>query len=69
MAHCTNVLMEWTGKSKVTLVYDSLVDEFSGSGLFDKIKGKENIAVVAFTTDGDVFGGFYTVAVMKYQKA
>ena len=28
-------------------------------------QGQENIAVIGFTTDGDVFGGFYRVAVTK----
>ena len=63
MADCVNALKEWTGKASATVVYDSTVDEFTADGLFVKIKGKSNIAIVAMTTDSDVFGGFYSVAV------
>ena len=60
-----SVLKEWTGKASATIVYDSMVDEFTHDGLFNKVRGKRNIAVVATTTDGDVFGGFYSVAATK----
>ena len=63
MERCVNALKEWTGKARVTTIYDSAVDEFTADGLFNKVKGKPNIAIVGFTTDGDVFGGFYSVAV------
>ena len=59
---CVNALKQWTGKARATIVYDSTVDEFTDDGLFNKAKGKRNIAIVGFTTDGDVFGGFYSVA-------
>ena len=39
------------------------VDEFTGNGLFQKVKDKSNIAIVGFTTDDEVFGCFYSVAV------
>ena len=65
MAACTNALMQWTGTSSATIIYDSTVDEFTHDGLFNKVKGKRNIAIVGFTTDGDVFGGFYSVAVHR----
>ena len=68
MAACVNALTEWTGKVRATIVYDSTVDEFTDNGLFVKVKGKRNIAVVGFTTDGDVFGAFYSVAVMKQER-
>ena len=58
----------WTGKSRATIVFDSTVDEFTADGLFDKVKGKANIALVAFTADGNVFGGFYNVAVTEQGK-
>ena len=45
------------------VVYDSKVDSLTPDGLFEKIKDKENIALVETTTDGDVFGGFYSRAV------
>ena len=65
MADCVNALKAWTGKETATVIYDSTVDEFTGDGIFNKTKGKGNIAVIGFTTDGDVFGGFYSVAVTK----
>ena len=68
MADCINALREWTGKARATIVFDSTVDEFTNDGLFDKVKGKSDIAVIGFTTDGDVFGGFYSVAVTKQDK-
>ena len=60
-----SVLKGWTGKSRAIIIYDSTVDEFTDQGLFDKVKGKANIALVGFTADGDVFGGFYNIAVTK----
>ena len=62
---CTQALKEWTRKSRATITYDGDVDEFIGKGLFDKVKGKENIAVVGFTTRGDIFGVFFSVAVTE----
>ena len=62
MADCINALKAWTGKERATIIYDSTVDEFTDDGLFNKVVGSENIAVIGFTTDGDVFGGFYSVA-------
>ena len=63
-----DALKEWTGKTRATVIFDSTVDEFTDNGLFTKVKGKQNIALVGFTTKGDVFGGFYSVAVTgQYQ--
>ena len=61
MADCVNALKEWTGKSSSTIIFDSTIDEFTDQGLFERVKGKPNVAMVGTTTDGDVFGGFYTV--------
>ena len=61
MADCINVLKEWTGKARATIIFDSTVDEFTTDGLFNKVREKPNIAIIGFTTDGDVFGGFYSV--------
>ena len=58
-------LVAWTGKTHGAVVYDSKVDPFTEGGLFEKVRGKENIALVATTTEGDVFGGFYSVAVTE----
>ena len=65
---CVDALKEWTGKVSATKIFDSTVDEFMDDRLFEKVKGKRNVAVVGFTTDGDVFGGFYSVAVTKQDK-
>ena len=58
----------WTGKASAKIIYDSIVDEFTDQGLFDKVRGKPNIANIGFTNDGDVFGGFFGVAVMEQKK-
>ena len=58
-------LKEWTGKSRTTTIFDSTIDEFTDECLFQKVRDKPNIAVIATTTDGDVFGGYYNVAVTE----
>ena len=63
-----HVLKEWTGKKAATIVYDSRIDPFTKEGLFEKVKDKQNIAIVGFTTDGDVFGGFHAEAVTEKGK-
>ena len=68
MADCVTALKEWTGKARATIVYDSKIDPFTHNGLFQVVKGKPNIAIVGFTTGGDVFGGFYSVAVTEQDK-
>ena len=65
MSVFSSSLKQWTGKAKATIIFDSTVDEFTGEVLFDAIKGKQNIALISFTTDGDVFGGYHSVAVTK----
>ena len=67
-ANYVKALKEWTGKSSATIIFDSTVDEFTDDGLFNKIKGRPNIALVGFTTEGDVFGGFYSVAMTEQDK-
>ena len=64
-----STLKEWTGKTSATVVYDSKVDLFTHDGLFDAVKGRPNVAVIGFTTDGDVFGGFYSVAVTEQEES
>ena len=61
MADNVNALKEWTWKARATIVFDSTVDEFTGDGIFNKVRGKQCVAVVATTTDGDVFGGLYSL--------
>ena len=65
MVEEVTVLKRWTGKAHANVIFDSTVDEFTNNGLFAKTRGKPNVAVVGFTTDGDVFGGFYSCAVTK----
>ena len=69
MVDCINALKQWTRKETSTIVFDSTVDEFTGDGLFEKVKGIPNIAVVGFTTEGDVFGGFYRIVVTTPNKS
>ena len=68
MTERVQALMEWTGKESATIIFDSTTDEFTRRGFFDKIRGKPNIALVATTSEGDVFGGFYSVAVTRQDK-
>ena len=68
MANCVDALREWTVKARATIVFDSTIDEFTADGIFNKVKGRQNIALVGFTTDGDIFGGFYSVAVTEQWK-
>ena len=63
-----NTLKQWTGKAIASVVYDSNVCPFTDECLFQMVKDKPNIAIVATTTDGDVFGGFYNVAVTEQGK-
>ena len=63
-----SALKGWTGKASANVVYDSKVDPFTDQSLFDRVKGKANIALVGFTADGDVFGGFYHDAVTEQEK-
>ena len=55
----------WTGKASAVIVLDRIADEFADDGLFEKVEGKRNVANVGFTTDGDVFSGFYSVPVRE----
>ena len=63
-----NTLKEWTGKATATIVYDSNICPFTDECLFMAVKGKPNVAVVATTADGDVFGGFFSVALTEQDK-
>ena len=47
------------GTTAATILYDSTVDECTNVGVFTKTEGKGDTALVAFTTDGDVFCGFH----------
>ena len=65
---CFDAFEEWTGMTSATILFDSTVDLFMDDSLFEKVKSKKNIAIIATTTDGDVFGGFYSVAVTEQEK-
>ena len=69
MGDCVNALKRWTGKASATIVFDSTVDEFTDDGLFNTVCNKWDIAIIATTQDGDVFGGFYNVAVTEHDRS
>ena len=52
------MLKEWTGKHTPTRLFDSRVDAFTNEVLFQRVYSRPNVAVIGFTADGDVFGGF-----------
>ena len=62
MTDWISALKQWTGKQNIKILFDSTVDEFTHDGLFNKTRGKQDIALIAFTTDGDIFGVFHSVA-------
>ena len=57
--------MRWGRAHDVAVLFDSDVDEFTGRGFVQTVLHRPNVAVVGFTTEGDVFGGFYNVAVTE----
>ena len=65
MTQGLEALKEWTNRTASTIVYDSNVDPFKNETMFAKVVDRPNIAVIAFTSEGDVFGGFYSVAVTE----
>ena len=54
---------EWVGKKNVEIIYDSDVDEFTWKMFNSKCLHQPNIAIISFTQDGDVFGGYFNIAV------
>ena len=62
MTKGVNASKEWTGKAIATTVFDSTVETFTHDGLCTKVMWKPNNAIIRFTMDRDVFGGFYSVA-------
>ena len=65
MATCIEALKQWTGTSTATTLYDSDVECFSNRAVMDALQGRPNIALVAISTDGDVFGGFHSRPVRR----
>mgnify|MGYP004672061821 CR=1 FL=1 len=68
MADRVKSLKEWTGKASATVLGGNNKDTFTRDGLFEKNKGKSNVALVEFMTEGDVFGVFYSVAATEQCK-
>ena len=68
MAHCVDTLKEWTGTTNATILFDSTTDEFTHDGVFQKLRGKKNVALIATSDGKDVFGAFYSVAVTQQRK-
>ena len=58
-------MSEWTGKLKARILYDSKKNEFTNAEFNKKCLNQSNIAIVGFTTDGDVFGGYLEQAITK----
>ena len=50
-ADWVEVLREWTGKGCAAIVFHSKRDQSAHVGLFEKVKGKPNIAVIGFSGD------------------
>ena len=68
MAYRVKSPKEWTGKASATILGGNNKDQFTSDGLFEKNKGKSNVALVGFTTEGDVLGVFYSVAATEQCK-
>ena len=47
-----DALKEWTGRGRLSVVWDSSVDWASVCGMSTKVNGKRNDAVIGFTTGG-----------------
>ena len=69
MDHGLTALKQWLKRTNTTIVFDSSVDGFTDDAFFEKVRDKQDIAVIGFTTDGDVFGGFYSVALTEQDKS
>ena len=65
---CSQQLKERTGKTFSTVVDLSKVDLFTHNGLFAKVGGQPNCALFGVSTNGDVFGAFYSVAETGQEK-
>ncbi|KAL7715663.1 TLDc domain-containing protein [Entamoeba marina] len=53
-------LGDWVNKSIPTIVYDSNVEKFNGTGLFNALKGQNNIMFIIETDAGNVFGSYHS---------
>ena len=55
----------WAGTGASCVVFDSTRDEAAPRSFFAAVRGRPNVAVVAVTAAGSVFGGFYAKPVVK----
>ena len=58
LAGVSQALSAWFGMANAKVVYDSDEDEFCSAAFARHVLARDNVAVVATTDDGDVFGGF-----------
>ena len=58
----------WTEKNTTKTLFESTTNEFDAHHFFESVRGKEDVAVIAFTSKGDVFGGFYHIPVHVHNK-
>ena len=56
-------LKQWTAATKARVAYDSAGEEFSAARFFARAMHRPNIAIIAFTTNDDVFGGYTSAPV------
>ena len=63
-----DVMKGWVGKERAEIIFDSDVDEFTNRMFNIKCLDKPNIAVIGFTTEGDVFGGYLEKEVSETDK-
>ena len=68
MSQCVSTPKEWTGRSSATTIIDSSVEKFTDGGLLQKGQWNPNIGVVGLSTDSDVCGGIYNVAMTEQGK-
>ena len=60
-------LKAWTGKSNSTLVFDTDTDGWDHGKFNDVLRAPSN-AVIGITDEGDVFGGYVSVAINETDK-
>ena len=56
-------LKGWTQKQNVSTIFDSAYDPFVADVFHERVMNVPDVAVVAFTSEGCVFGGFFHRAV------
>ena len=60
-------LADWTGKKVQGVLFDSVIDDFHPRVFASRVLNKKNIAVIAFTENGDVLGAFHNGVVSRPQ--